>query len=122
VRVFYGFIFINMSDEEPVDFDASFGDLAPYLDFHGFADAKIAFSRSYPTDGELETRGREFRRVLSLRTGASGVLFHASAGGADRFRRGTELRARRRGGKISAGRARLGEARRDPRASARHRR
>src|SRR3979490_2104940 len=49
IRVFYGFIFVNLSDQEPVDFDASFGDLAPYLDFHGFADAKIAFSRSYPT-------------------------------------------------------------------------
>jgi Rieske 2Fe-2S family protein len=49
VRVFYGFIFVNLSQEEPVDFDASFGDLAPYLDFHGFADAKIAYSKSYPT-------------------------------------------------------------------------
>ena len=49
VRVFYGFIFVNLSEEEPVDFDASFGDLAPYLDFHGFADAKIAYSKSYPT-------------------------------------------------------------------------
>jgi Rieske 2Fe-2S family protein len=49
VRVFYGFIFINLSDEEPVDFDASFADLAPYLDFHGFADAKIAYTQSYPT-------------------------------------------------------------------------
>jgi phenylpropionate dioxygenase-like ring-hydroxylating dioxygenase large terminal subunit len=49
VRVFYGLIFINLSEEEPVDFDASFGDLAPYLDFHGFADAKIAYSKSYPT-------------------------------------------------------------------------
>jgi Rieske 2Fe-2S family protein len=49
VRVFCGFIFINLSDQEPIDFDASFGDLAPYLDFHGFADAKIAYSHSYPT-------------------------------------------------------------------------
>ncbi len=49
IRVFYGFIFVNLSDQQPVDFDAAFGDLAPYLDFHGFADAKIAFSRSYPT-------------------------------------------------------------------------
>jgi phenylpropionate dioxygenase-like ring-hydroxylating dioxygenase large terminal subunit len=49
VRVFYGFIFINLSDEEPVDFDTSFGDLAPYLDFHGFGDAKIAYAQSYPT-------------------------------------------------------------------------
>jgi phenylpropionate dioxygenase-like ring-hydroxylating dioxygenase large terminal subunit len=50
VRVFNGFIFINLSEQEPVDFDATFGDLAPYLDFHGFATAKVAYSRSYPTD------------------------------------------------------------------------
>ena len=49
VRVFYGFIFVNLSDEPPVDFDASFADLAPYLDFHGTACAKIAHSESYPT-------------------------------------------------------------------------
>src|SRR5580704_15308376 len=49
VRVFYGLIFINLSDEEPADFDDTFGDLAPHLDFHGFADAKIAHARSYPT-------------------------------------------------------------------------
>jgi Rieske 2Fe-2S family protein len=49
VRIFHGFIFINLSDDEPDDFDATFGDLAPYLDFHGFADAKIAYSCSYPT-------------------------------------------------------------------------
>jgi Rieske 2Fe-2S family protein len=49
IRVFHGFIFVNLSDGEPVDFDASFGDLAPYLEFHGFADAKIACSKSYPT-------------------------------------------------------------------------
>ncbi len=48
-RVFHGFIFVNLSDEPPVDFDAAFGDLTPYLDFHGFADAKIAHSQSYPT-------------------------------------------------------------------------
>ena len=93
VRVFYGFIFINLSDEEPVDFDASFGDLAPYLDFHGFADAKIAYSQSYPTDGQLEAGRGEFRRVLSLRPGASGVLLHASAAGAHRLRRGPEFRS-----------------------------
>src|ERR1700735_4469293 len=33
VQVFYGFIFINLSDEEPVNFDASFADLAANLDF-----------------------------------------------------------------------------------------
>jgi phenylpropionate dioxygenase-like ring-hydroxylating dioxygenase large terminal subunit len=50
VRVFHGFIFINLSEQEPVDFDATFADLAPYLEFHGFADAKIAHAQSYPTD------------------------------------------------------------------------
>jgi Rieske 2Fe-2S family protein len=49
VRVFHGLIFINLSDEAPVDFDATFGDLAPYLDFHGLSDAKIAHAQSYPT-------------------------------------------------------------------------
>jgi phenylpropionate dioxygenase-like ring-hydroxylating dioxygenase large terminal subunit len=50
IRVFHGFIFINLSDQTPVDFDAAFADLEPYLDFHGFADAKIAHSQSYPTE------------------------------------------------------------------------
>jgi phenylpropionate dioxygenase-like ring-hydroxylating dioxygenase large terminal subunit len=49
LKVLHGFIFINLSDEAPEDFAATFGDLAPYLDFHGFADAKIAHSESYPT-------------------------------------------------------------------------
>ena len=49
LKVFYGFIFINLSDQEPPDFDATFGDLSPYLDFHGFAAAKIAHAESYPT-------------------------------------------------------------------------
>jgi len=49
VRVFHGFIFINLSAQGPDDFDATFGDLAPYLDFHGFSTAKIAHAQSYPT-------------------------------------------------------------------------
>jgi phenylpropionate dioxygenase-like ring-hydroxylating dioxygenase large terminal subunit len=50
VRVFHGLIFVNLSEGAPVDFDATFGDLAPFLDFHGLADAKIAHRQSYPTD------------------------------------------------------------------------
>jgi Rieske 2Fe-2S family protein len=49
VRVFHGFIFVNLSEGAPVDFDATFADLGPYLDFHGFADARIAHAESYPT-------------------------------------------------------------------------
>jgi Rieske 2Fe-2S family protein len=48
VRVFQGFIFINMAEQVP-DFEETFGEFAPYLDFHGMADAKIAYSKSYPT-------------------------------------------------------------------------
>ena len=48
-RVFHGFIFVNLADDDPVDFDSTFADLAPYLEFHGLADAKIAHMQSYPT-------------------------------------------------------------------------
>jgi len=50
VRVFHGFIFVCLAEGEPVDFDLTFGELAAYLDFHGFADARIAHRASYPTD------------------------------------------------------------------------
>jgi phenylpropionate dioxygenase-like ring-hydroxylating dioxygenase large terminal subunit len=49
IRVFHGLIFINMSEDEPVDFDATFGDMGPILDYHGIADARIAHAGSYPT-------------------------------------------------------------------------
>jgi phenylpropionate dioxygenase-like ring-hydroxylating dioxygenase large terminal subunit len=49
IRVFYGLIFINMSEGDPVDFDATFGDMGPILDYHGIADARVAHSGSYPT-------------------------------------------------------------------------
>ena len=49
VREYFGFIFINMTDGEPVNFDAVFGDMAAILDYHGFADAKVAQKASYPT-------------------------------------------------------------------------
>lgn len=49
IRVFHGLIFINMNEEEPDDFDATFGDMGPILDYHGIADARIAHAGSYPT-------------------------------------------------------------------------
>jgi phenylpropionate dioxygenase-like ring-hydroxylating dioxygenase large terminal subunit len=49
IRVFHGLIFINMSEDEPDDFDATFGDMGPILDYHGIADARIAYAGSYPT-------------------------------------------------------------------------
>jgi phenylpropionate dioxygenase-like ring-hydroxylating dioxygenase large terminal subunit len=49
IRVFHGLIFINMSEGEPVDFDATFGDMGPILGYHGMADARIAYAGSYPT-------------------------------------------------------------------------
>jgi phenylpropionate dioxygenase-like ring-hydroxylating dioxygenase large terminal subunit len=49
IRVFHGLIFVNMNEDEPVDFDATFGDMGPILDYHGIADARIAHAGSYPT-------------------------------------------------------------------------
>ena len=49
VREFYGFIFVNLTAGEPDDFDATFSDMAAILDYHGFADAKVAHRASYPT-------------------------------------------------------------------------
>ena len=49
-RVFHGLIFINLSEGEPDDFDATFGDMGPILGYHGVADARIAHAGSYPTD------------------------------------------------------------------------
>lgn len=49
VRIFHGFIFVNLSEETPVDFDATFGELTPWLEFHGFAGARIAHAEHYPT-------------------------------------------------------------------------
>ena len=108
VRVFHGFIFINLSEQDPVDFDATFADLAPYLDFHGLADARIAHARVLSHDGQLEARGRELRRVLSLHAGASGIQLHASAAGAHRLRCGTELGAARGGERNTCRRSRPG--------------
>ncbi len=49
IRIFHGLIFINLSEDEPDDFDATFGDMGPILDYHGIADARIAHAGSYPT-------------------------------------------------------------------------
>ena len=49
VRVFHGLIFINMSEAEPDDFDATFGDMSAILDYHGIAEAKLAHIGHYPT-------------------------------------------------------------------------
>jgi Rieske 2Fe-2S family protein len=50
VRLFHGLVFINLSADEPDDFDATFGDMGSILDYHGIADARIAHAGSYPTD------------------------------------------------------------------------
>ncbi len=49
IRVFHGLIFINMSEDDPVDFDATFAEMGPILDYHGIAGARIAHAGSYPT-------------------------------------------------------------------------
>jgi phenylpropionate dioxygenase-like ring-hydroxylating dioxygenase large terminal subunit len=49
VRLFHGLIFVNLSEGEPYDFDATFGDMGAILDYHGLAEARIAHAQSYPT-------------------------------------------------------------------------
>jgi len=49
VRVLHGIIFVNMTDGEPDDFDATFGEFSAILDYHGIDDARIAHIGSYPT-------------------------------------------------------------------------
>jgi Rieske 2Fe-2S family protein len=49
VRVHHGFIFLNLSNGDAPEFDEEFAVFEPILDFHGFADAKIAHRESYPT-------------------------------------------------------------------------
>jgi phenylpropionate dioxygenase-like ring-hydroxylating dioxygenase large terminal subunit len=49
IRVFHGLIFINMSEDEPVDFEATFRDMGPILEYHGLGTARIAHAGSYPT-------------------------------------------------------------------------
>jgi phenylpropionate dioxygenase-like ring-hydroxylating dioxygenase large terminal subunit len=41
VRVFHGLIFINLTEGDPVDFAATFGEMGPILDYHGIAEATI---------------------------------------------------------------------------------
>lgn len=48
VKVFHGFIFVCLSKEAPPDFDEEYSEFSEMLDFHGFADAKIAVKRDYP--------------------------------------------------------------------------
>ncbi len=50
VRVHHGFIFLNLSPGDEPEFDQEFAVFEPHLDFHGFAEAKIAHRASYPTD------------------------------------------------------------------------
>ena len=49
IRIHHGFIFLNLSPGEEPDFEQDFTVFEPHLDFHGFADAKIAHKQSYPT-------------------------------------------------------------------------
>ena len=50
IRIHHGFVFINLSLDAVADFDEDFAVFEPHLEFHGFADAKIAHKASYPTD------------------------------------------------------------------------
>ena len=94
-----------------MDFDATFGDLAPYLDFHGFADAKVAHSQSYPTDANWKLSSRTSSSATTARRRTRNSCSMHPPRGAGRLRRRTELGTRRSGGQIPADAQGLGGAR-----------
>ncbi len=49
VRTLEGLIFINLAKDEPEAFDELYGEYRPIMQFHGFANAKIAHKAQYPT-------------------------------------------------------------------------
>lgn len=49
-RTAEGFIFVNLSQGQPPDFERFIDRLRPYLALHDFSRAKVAARRSYPTD------------------------------------------------------------------------
>ena len=49
LRITHGLIFVCLSDAEPEPFEATFGEFDPILEYHGFADAKVAHEGRYPT-------------------------------------------------------------------------
>lgn len=50
IRVAEGLVFLNLSRDEPCDFDEFIEPLLPPLQLHGLADAKIGHAASYPTE------------------------------------------------------------------------
>ena len=50
LKIHHGLIFLNLSPGEEPEFVEEFAEFEPHLEFHGFADAKIAHRQSYPTD------------------------------------------------------------------------
>ena len=48
VKIFHGLIFVCLFKDTPPDFDGEFAEFDEMLDFHGFADAKVAVKRDYP--------------------------------------------------------------------------
>ncbi len=120
IRVFHGFIFVNLSDQPPVDFDAAFGDLAPYLDFHGFADAKIAYSQSYPTTANWKLIVENFVECYHCAPSHPEFCSMHPPEALIAFGAGPRFGPARRGGKIPSGRQSLGGPGGQARAPHRH--
>ncbi|MFT6753559.1 MAG: phenylpropionate dioxygenase-like ring-hydroxylating dioxygenase large terminal subunit [Candidatus Azotimanducaceae bacterium] len=49
IKIHHGFIFINLDQNAPVDFESEFSQFEEQLIFHGFSGAKVATRASYPT-------------------------------------------------------------------------
>mgnify|MGYP001202971385 CR=1 FL=1 len=50
VQVYAGMIFINLSKQDPRDFNSFIAPLKPYMDLHGLGDARIAFRKKFLTN------------------------------------------------------------------------
>ena len=73
VKVADGFIFISLA-KDPPDFSRVLKDYAPFLRPFKINEAKVAYQEKIYSAYQLETGGRKFPGMLSLRPRASGVL------------------------------------------------
>ena len=54
IKIYEGLIFINLSLEDPIDFDEFISPLKELVSFHGTGKSKIAARKKYPTDANFK--------------------------------------------------------------------
>lgn len=61
LEIHSGLIFINLTNNEPQNFDEYIKPLVPYLDLHDPKNAKIAYRKKYPTSANWKTTLENFQ-------------------------------------------------------------